>query len=783
MNRFFPFFFLLFSSFVRAQSPVQTVRGTIKDIASAQVITGAIVRLSSADTTYGCVSDLDGNFFLQAIPIGKYNLSIIYTGYAPRIIPNMSVNAGKEVVLSIEMEEEVNQLNAVEIVAEENKREPLNTMTTVSSRTFSVEETQKYAAAINDPGRMAVSFAGVISTDDGGNRIAVRGNSPYGLLWRMEGLDIPNPNHFANQATSGGGISILSAQTLSNSDFTTGAFSAEYGNALAAVFDLNLRKGNNQRREYTFQASVLGFDFAAEGPFKKGYNGSYLINARVSTLSVLGAMGVPIGTAITNFNDVSYHFFVPTKKAGQFQLFGFLGLSNQNEKAKRDSTQWENDWQRYDRVFFSNTLAIGLKHRISLSERSYLQSGVLLSGNDYGYHQEKLNNFFEGTRDYEERHGNEKLTVSSVFHFKKNAKNSFRAGTYINTYGFSLLQRIWNTDVNGLDTQLNATGNLMTTQVFGVWKHKFSDRLTTTNGIHVLHLPMNQTSSIEPRLAMRYQLSSLTDITIGYGLHSQMQPLGVYYAQVLTTSGAYEQTNRNLGFNKAHHLVAGVKKSLNENVYVKTELYYQHLFQIAIGADSGSTVSLLNNTENYLIARMNNNGRGRNYGIECTLEQFTHRDFYYLLSVSLYQSEYQTQTNTWYNTRYNGNFAVVATAGKEWALRSIKKNRTLGVNGRLIYAGGLRQSPVDEDASIYYGYTQYINDRPFTEQIKNYFRIDVRLSLKTNYSKTTGTVAIDLQNATNYKNVFGTFYDLETRSMRTVYQLPLLPVASYRLEF
>jgi len=124
-------------------------------------------------------------------------------------------------------------------------------MSAVSARAFTVEETQKYPAAINDPLRMATNFAGVASLDDGMNQIVIRGNSPTGLLWRMEGIDIPNPNHFAAKGSSGGGISILSSQLLSNSDFITGAFAADYGNALSGVFDLNLRKGNNEKRETT----------------------------------------------------------------------------------------------------------------------------------------------------------------------------------------------------------------------------------------------------------------------------------------------------------------------------------------------------------------------------------------------------------------------------------------------------------------------------------------------------------------------------------------------------
>src|SRR6185503_5048402 len=126
----------------------------------------------------------------------------------------------------------------VVVTAGSKKNRPVNDMSVVSARAFTVEETQKYAAAVNDPLRMVTGFAGVAAVDDGGNDIVIRGNSPAGLLWRMEGVDIPNPNHFSEAGSSGGGISILSAQLLSNSDFVTGAFAPEYGNALSGVFDL-----------------------------------------------------------------------------------------------------------------------------------------------------------------------------------------------------------------------------------------------------------------------------------------------------------------------------------------------------------------------------------------------------------------------------------------------------------------------------------------------------------------------------------------------------------------
>ncbi len=253
---------------------VQTVRGTVTDRISQAPIPGVVVVALSTDPPIVATTGADGTFRLASIPVGKLDLKLSMVGYRESVMRQLNVNSGKELVLTVGLEEEISELETVQVTAKADKNKPLNEMSAVSTRAFSVEETQKFAAAVNDPLRMATSFAGVIAPNDGNNHISIRGNSPNGLLWRMEGVEIPNPNHFANVGTSGGGISILSAQLLNNSDFSTGAFAAEYGNALSGVFDLRLRKGNNQKREYTFQAGILGIDAAAEGPFKKAGTGS-----------------------------------------------------------------------------------------------------------------------------------------------------------------------------------------------------------------------------------------------------------------------------------------------------------------------------------------------------------------------------------------------------------------------------------------------------------------------------------------------------------------------------
>ncbi len=772
---------LIFSSLtLSAQTLTQTIRGTVVDKISQTTLPGASVVLVNSNPLIGATTDLDGNFKLLQIPVGTHTLRISFVGYKEINIPNIVVNSGKEVVLTIPVEEDVTQLSEIVVRPDVEKNQPINEMATVSTRTFSVEETRKFAAAVNDPARAAISFAGVVSADDGNNSISIRGNSPVGLLWRMEGVNIPNPNHFADVGSSGGGISILSSQLLANSDFSTGAFPAEYGNALAGVFDLNLRKGNNEKREYTVQAGFLGLDLAAEGPFAKNYRGSYLINYRYSTLSVLSQIGVNVGDAVTNFQDLSYNIFLPTNKLGNFSLFGFGGLSDQNQNAEKDSTQWEEDYQRYNFNYFSNTGATGLKHAITLNPNTFLQTTVVLSGNNHGFQNTRLDNDYNPQFNYKENYTTQKITISSVLNHKFNAKNIIRSGMYLNRYTYKLLNRHVNPETDQIEEPLNSAEYARTLQLFSQWNYRPTDRLTVNTGVHFLYLNDNSTYSVEPRVSMKYNLNNQQSLTLGYGLHSQMQPIGVYEAQIEQPDGTLTQPNKNLGFNKAHHFVVGYDRSLTKYLRVKAETYYQQLFNVAVENDPTSPISSLVVEEGFATIPMVNQGTGHNYGLELTVEQFLHNNLYFLLSGSLYNSEYKALDNVWRNTRFNGKHALSFTAGKEYLW---KKNRVFGLNLRTIYTGGFWSTPIDFEKSQETGETRYVESLAFTEQLPDYFRMDFRVSLKRNRANSTTTLSLDLQNATNNKNLGGQYYEPLSGEVKKWYMMPLLPILSYRIEF
>src|SRR6476660_8936810 len=216
---------------VAGNAQTQTLRGTVTDYDSKFPLVGVNVILYRDSVIAKVVStDENGNFKMENVPVGRNKIKFSYIGYEEQTMDNVIVTSGKEVVLNVAMNESVHEINEV-VVSAFKPGETRNEMATVSARPFTIEETDRYAGSRGDPARMASNFAGVQGADDSRNDIVIRGNSPGGVLWRLEGVDIPNPNHFSVPGTTGGPVSMLNSKTLGNSDFFTGAFPAEYGNA------------------------------------------------------------------------------------------------------------------------------------------------------------------------------------------------------------------------------------------------------------------------------------------------------------------------------------------------------------------------------------------------------------------------------------------------------------------------------------------------------------------------------------------------------------------------
>jgi hypothetical protein len=778
----FSFLFFILPTITLAQNErMQTIRGTVLEKETKQPIPGVVVKLLNNNSLAAVPTDMDGAFRIQ-VPIGRQSLHFSSLGFEPLVIPQIIVNSAKELVLTIEMQQAVVTGPEIVIVGERPKEKAMNEMSTVSTRTFSIEEAQRYAGSVNDPGRMAAGFAGASAPKDNNNDIVVRGTSPIGILWRLEGIDIPNPNHFARKGSTGGGISILSASLLDNGDFSTGAFAAEYGNALSGVFDLKFRKGNNEKREYTARAGLLGLDLAAEGPFSKNKKGgaSYLVNYRYSTLGILNKLGFRLvaDNVENSFQDLCFNISIPTQKAGVFTLFGIAGISDEITFPREDTADFIGPSDYTKSVFNTKVGAIGATHTISLGSKTYMRSVLLYGANRVGIVSDTLDKFRSVTNFSNEYYTSGRQSLHVSLNHKFSVKHTLKAGLLASNLFYDMNYNKFNRPLGIPVNVLNGKGNAGLLQPYAQFRSRFGSRVTFNAGLHAMYFLLNKQYAVEPRLGLRVQLTERFSMSVGYGIHHQIQPLGNYLTTIDTGYGFY-QPNRDLKFTRADHYVFGLDYLPAKNMRVRAELYYFDLRNIPIGAKAGSTFNILNERDGYAVEKLISEGKQYSKGVDVTLERFFSSNYFFLITASVFDSKYKTLTGNWYNSRYNTNFNFSTLIGKEFVL----KNNVIEAGARIVYSNGLRYTPIDVPASIA-AYEMVRDDvNAYASQLPAYFRVDLRLAIRLNKLKRASVLGIDIQNATNQKNVFNENFDVVKREVVYFYQSGLIPVISWRMDF
>jgi hypothetical protein len=764
---------------LEAQQLTQTIRGRVFDNDIQSALIGATIRVVDSTKTIGAVTDIEGEFRIENVPVGRVTLLIDYIGYEDRVISNLLVGSAKEVVLNIGLVESVNNLNEVVVSATKNKNEVLNEMVLVSARTFSVEETQRYAGAFNDPARMVSAFAGVTSNPEGNNDIVVRGNSPRGILWRLEGMEIPNPNHFAWEGSTGGPINALNSNMLSNSDFFSGAFSPEYGNALSGVFDMKLKKGNNEKREYTAGLSTLGVDFALEGPFKQGYNGSYLANYRYSSLALLDDLNLVYFGGVPKYQDLSFNVYLPVNKNHFISLFGLGGISSITSTLEND------DEEVILKGKFGSDLGIaGITHSYLIDDKSFLKTTLMASATSMYSFDEAVEEDRSGFYTY----FNADLVKSNfrwatTYNRKFNARHVLESGMILSHRTFNMFNDALDFERDVLERVFEDKGSTYTYQGFASWQYRFNQDLTMTSGLHYIGFALNNSHSIEPRMALQYKLNNQNSISIGVGIHSRLESISTYLAKLETEDGQTIKPNENLETTKAAHFVMGYDRMLNANTHMKLEAYYQHLYDVPIEDSVASTFSLLNMSDSYVNTPLVNEGTGRNYGLEFTLEQYLVKGFYYMITASLYESLYTPMDGKERRTAYDGNFAFNILFGKEFAIGQTEKNRVLFVNSKTSLLGGKRYTPIDFETSQELGYEVRYDDRPFSARSDEIFIANVSVGIRRNKKSTARELKFDVQNAINAKAVVQEYFVPELDELVQGTQLPLLPNISYTISF
>jgi len=779
---FISIFFLYYLQTVNAQQLKNKIRGVVIDADSRSSLIGATIILTDINEQNGTISDTNGKFCLENVTVGRHNLKASFMGYGEVILNNLEVVSGKEIFITIEMHETAVIASEVVVTAKSSKSEATNKMATISARAFTVEETSRYAGSWGDPSRMASKFAGVTIVSDERNDIIVRGNSPIGMLWRLDGVDIPNPNHFAVAGSSGGAISMINNNLLDNSDFFTSAFPAEYGNALSAVFDLHLRNGNNEKHEYFAQVGVNGFEIGAEGPFTKFKKSSYLFSYRYSTLAVLNKLGISIIDAVPVFQDVSFKFNFPLKE-GRLSIFGVAGTSKAVFEPVLDSLKWEGNNDYISEKTGSKMGVIAISYFRPINNYTYFRIILSLSADNPFYTQDSAGAGYLSYRIADVNYLSERDAVHTLLNSRINSRLKIKGGIIFNRLliNNNIAYYHWKPQYK-VFTLSSIKGSTLLEQAYIQAKYALSAKFSINSGINTMCLFLNKTFSFQPRVGVKYEVNSLNSFSFGFGYHSQIQPLPVYFVQKTDSLGKISYPNKNLKFINSMHFVFGYDRQLNEFLRVKSEIYYQQITDAALG-NQNPVYSLLNfggGDDIVTGETFNNNGKGNNYGIELTVERFFNKGWYFLSTGSLFNSKYLDGNNKWRNTRYNTNYVFNLLGGKEF---KTGLNNSLGISATVVNIGGQRYIPIDLSASELSGNEIRIDSLAYQKQFEAYFRVDLRLRYRLNHKHFSQEIAFELGNIFNRKNINTMYYDKYSEEIKYSYQLPRIPLLFYRVEF
>lgn len=756
----------------KTQKLAQTIRGIVIDAKTNTPIEYASVSILE-EPALGTSTDSAGHFRIKNVPIGRYNVQTSFMGYHTYIVNELPVTSSKEVFIEILMNENVQNLDEVLVQPETKKSQPLNPMSLAGGRMISMEEAGRFANGFDDPARLSSAFAGVAG-DVGTNAVAIRGNAPQFTQWRLEGVEIPNPTHFADISGLGGGfLSALSTQVIGNSDFYNGAFPAEYSNALSGVFDMHLRNGNNQKFEHTVQVGLMGIDLASEGPISKKHGSSYLINYRFSNTSLATGNDIAL-----KYQDLAFKLNFPTRKAGTFSIWG-LALKDRNKQDIPEPSEWETVYDRRSGDTRLDKAAGGLTHKYSINESTYIRSSLSATySKDHTLADQQAEEGLIRVGDV--RNSKWDIVFNSYVNKKFGARHTNRTGVTLTGLSYDLDYNI--SPYFGLDIPMEqiakGSGESAVLSAYTNSIINLTNRLSTSIGVTAQYFTLNKNWSVEPRVAMKYQLNPKHSLAFAYGLHSRREKIDYYFVEKEINGKTV--SNKYLDFAKAHHFGLTYDWNINQNLHLKIEPYYQYLFHIPV--EENSSFSIINYEDFYLDRILKNKGLGRNYGVDITLEQYMKNGFYYMITGSFFKSKYKGGDGVWRNTRMDKGYLLNLLAGKEWMVGRRKQN-VLSLNGRLFFQGGGRYTPIDEEKTLAEHDVVFDETRAYSKRFKSSLNGDVSLSYRINKKKVSHEFSVKILNVGMRTGMHFYQYNEKKNIIEEKDGTGLIPNISYKIYF
>ncbi len=711
----------------------QNVRGTVTEATTNTPLLGATIVLKNSNDGQNltATSDEKGLFRFEQVTSGKYSVEITFIGYAKTLVTEVIVKKGSDTEVPVAMQVSNSELK--DILVNGQRNDPFSTLQT--QYPLGVEQTLRLPAAFNDPARLAMNNPGVTNDNDLGNGLSIRGYSPDALQWRLEGVEIVNPNHLSNASsyfdqatTNAGGTNALSSQLLGTSSLITGGFTGEYNNVISGVMDMRLRNGNSEKHHFTTQTSLVGLDFAAEGPFSKKSKASYLVNYRYSTVGLLLKAGVPLSEEKINFQDLAWNIHVPFAKGGTLKIFGMVGNSHNTFETKKDTIRDQRDLTD---VFFKDKLQV---YGASYKGQKGLEMVFVHSESAPSLIRNTYSENFKSMIIRKVESGLNTVNSFKVSYTKKTGEKTARRIGLINTsYEFS--NKLYTLSLPRLFVDFIRNGKNYSSQ-FSLSLEKILDLKNIGNS--------DSEIGFSPKYTFQYYLKNKAKINFSAAVQRKWQN------EVISLQG-------NLSYIKQED-----DKKFVLRTYLHTNSDFDPTYYLGSNLYAPSKFDYINSSN-----------RNIAYGIESSFEQSLASHFNYSLVGSLYQNS---------NSFYNDLYAIKASINKEW----LKTNKKFGVSVLSMLNGnhyiGVKNNNINITQPFLNKYYYEYSER-FNIGFQNYFRTDLRLYRQRDRKNWSSTLSLDIQNVTNQQNIAFIYYDTYLKKNVTKFQNGLIPILGWRANF
>lgn len=754
----------------------QTIRGRVTDASGLTPLQGVQIAFENGITNYNDYTQADGKFRLANIAAGRYKIIFTKDKYQTYTLEEVLSLSGKEIVLEVKMLRISSPLQIIEVSAV-----PL-ALGNLNANRISVEQTQRYATVNDDVARAATYLPGVMAVNDGTNHISVNGHSPNDMGWYVNDLMVINPNHLANAgtisdrpATAGGGISMLSSNMLSHTNFYNGIFDIQFSNSLGGAFSNYLRKGNNEKFEYAIQGGLVGVDAAIEGPINKKSGASFLVNYRYSFTGILAAMGVTFGGEDIRFQDLSFNIHLPVKQNNDINIFAVAGANSTYFSVPKDSAEWTSQKFLTNAGYYANTILAGASWLHAFKNNNYLKAVIGINMMSDERKSAPANKQLNYNALYNNTSEKNYLPYHVFYNHSFGIKQNLRVGI-IGRTGNAKQEQQSAIDKENLAIEIyNRNYTLQQHNPYIDYKLQASKKFAIELAVKMSMV--NDASKAQPNYLGKIIFKINEANQLQYAANMTSQLIEKFVSQNMETQRNDFQPSFN---NSLNHSIIFAHLFKN-NALLKTELYYQQLNNIAVSAGIKNSFSTLNDFETSTTQPFVNTGTGTNYGVNINYMHPLSNHFYYMVSVSVFDAKYRGSDNIERHTRYANNHTTNFAGGYEW--KNKKANKIFGISAHALYAGGMRYTPIDIDQSELAQQTIVYDIAAFSLQQKDYFRTDLRFTYRVNRTHHNFLFALDIQNLAGNMNTDYFYYDIYLKKVAEKKQISTVPIMSVKYSF